>query len=76
MTEKSYEPERLQGWAREHWKEWEIVCGIRNSSMEMNAKIARMLKEAEFFELAEMMTLRTYQLMLDTWEAEGEVEVD
>ena len=71
MEERAYEPRKLMAWARAHWTEWEIVCGIRMTSMEMNAKIAKMLNEAELFELSEMMTLRAYQMMVDTWEAEG-----
>lgn len=72
MEEQVYEPRKVMRWAIENPKEWEIVCGIRNTSVEANRKIAGMLKEAELFELLEMMTMRSYQMILDTWEAEGE----
>lgn len=71
MEEKTYEPRKVMAWARKHWEEWEIVCGIRVTSMEMNIEIAKLLKEAELFELSEMMTLRAYQMQVDTWKAEG-----
>lgn len=72
MEAQAYEPRKVMRWAIENPKEWEIVCGIRNTSTEANRKIAGMLKEAGLFELLEMMTMRTYQMILDTWEAEGE----
>lgn len=72
MEAQAYEPRKVMHWAIENPKEWEIVCGIRNTSTEANRKIAGMLKEAGLFELLEMMTMRTYQMILDTWEAEGE----
>lgn len=75
MEEQAYEPRKVMRWAIENPKEWEIVCGIRNTSVEVNRKIAGMLKEAELFELLEMMTMRSYQMILDTWEAEGEGEL-
>ena len=72
MQEQEYEPRKVMRWAIGNPREWEIVCGIRNTSVEVNQKIAGMLKEAELFELLEMMTMRSYQMNLDTWEAEGE----
>lgn len=72
MEEQKYEPRKVMRWATENKKEWEVVCGIRNTSTEANQKIAKMLKEAGLFELMEMMTMRTYQMILDTWEAKGE----
>ena len=71
MQEQEYEPRKVMRWAMENKREWEVVCGIRNTSTEANRKITKMLKEAGLFELMEMMTMRTYQMILDTWEAEG-----
>lgn len=71
MEKEGYEPKKVMAWAVAHMDAWEVVCGLRNTSTEANAKLAEMLREAELFELSEMMTMRAYQMTLDTWRAEG-----
>lgn len=52
-------------WAQEHYAEWEIVCGIRNTSVNNVYRILEMLIEAELYDLSNMMATRLYQFLLD-----------
>lgn len=56
----------LAHWAHKHKRSFEVVCGVRNTSLEANKKILASLREAGLDELADLMALRIYQFMLDT----------
>lgn len=52
-------------WAQEHYKEWEIICGIRNTTINNVYRIMKMLMKAELYDLSNMMATRFYQFLLD-----------
>ena len=65
MEQELNESRRVDKWAREHKDLWDIVSGIRCTSIEHNRTVCRLLHEAGLYELSEMMALRIYQLMID-----------
>ena len=52
-------------WATEHFTEWEIVCGLRNTTIQNTYHIMKMLKEAGLHQLSDMMASRYYQFLID-----------
>lgn len=64
MKENQYN-DKLTVWALEHKKEWEIICGIRITGLDTNLKILKMMKEAGFQELRDMLAYRIYYCMYE-----------
>lgn len=56
---------KLLGWAKEHPREWDIICGFERGSLEQNLNIAETLRDERFYELSLMMTLRVLQLRME-----------
>lgn len=55
---------KLLTWAREHPREWDMICGFGTGSVEQNLTAAEMLRDEGFYELCLMMTARTVRLQL------------
>lgn len=62
---------RLLEWAKDHPREWGIVCGFGRGNLEQDLDIAEMLRDEGFYELCLMMTVRAAGIRLD-WDKRGE----
>lgn len=62
---------RLLNWAREHPRQWDLVCGLERGSLEQILRAAEQLRDEGFYELCLMMTLRAVQIRLN-WKSGGE----
>ena len=56
---------RLLAWAREHPREWAVICGFEKADLEEQMEIAQDLEEAGFYELGLMMTARAIKMCLE-----------
>ena len=63
MSEKSYGI--LSKWINENPKDWEIVMGIRVSSLRNNARIFHSLHQAGLHQLSGMVAFRIHQYQMD-----------
>ena len=61
----SEKTDRFFAWAKTHPDMLDIVCGIRVTSIAMNQRVMKMLMDEGLTELADMIAIRMYQLMLD-----------
>lgn len=54
---------RMMRWALEHPQEWDVVLGFVPADSERITYIGKMLTEAGFSELPELMAMRAYRLL-------------
>lgn len=55
---------KLLEWAKDHPREWDIVCGFERGSLEQALGIAELLRDEGFYELRLMMTVRAAGIRL------------
>lgn len=56
---------RLLGWAREHPREWGVICGFEEAGLNEQIEAAQDVEDAGFYELGLMMTVRTIKMRLE-----------
>lgn len=56
---------RLLTWAKEHPREWAVICGFEEAGLEEQMEIARDMEDAGFYELGLMMTARAIKMYLE-----------
>ena len=54
----------LLSWAKEHPREWSVICGLEAADLEEQIQIAWDVADAGFYELGLMMTVRTIEMRL------------
>lgn len=55
---------RLLTWAKEHPREWAVICGFEEAGMEEQMKVAKAMEDAGYYELGLMMTVRIIRMRL------------
>lgn len=56
---------RLLTWAREHPREWNVICGFEEADLEEQMEIAQAMEDAGYYELGLMMTARAIKMCLE-----------
>jgi len=55
----------LLAWAREHPREWSVICGFEEADLGEQMEVAQGLEDAGFYELGLMMTARVIKMCLE-----------